>query len=340
MTTNKLLIKNKFLSKETIECAALSVCVFVIIFIILSDPRTYNSSVQQGLMLFAISVLPGLFPFMFLTKLLTGLGTVQKITNKFSKTTYFLFGTPGISGYVMFMSMLSGYPIGAKLISDLYYQNQISQQDAKKMVSFCTTSGPIFIIGTVGSIMYNSIQIGIILYFCHILSSVMCGIIFSGKRKKQGFVTTPLSTPTKIDNLLSSTMKDTVSNVLLVGGYITIFFLFSDILTKTGIIKTLSFPLSKLFDLMHLPNLSEAFFNGIIEVTKGIKFLSAQKSIFSVCLTSFLLSFSGISIILQSMAFLKKCKIKARYFIFVKCVHAILSCLLTGVCLLSFKVVL
>lgn len=323
------------INKDSFMCYFLSVCVLAIIAVIISNPTKYNSSIMQGINLFIASVFPGLFPFMFLTKLLTGFGAVKKISNKFSPVCKFLFNAPGISSYVFIMSIVSGYPIGAKLISDLYEAKIIDTQQAKKMVSFCTTSGPIFIIGSVGVTMFLSAKIGLIIYLSHILSSVMCGIILSGKRTKNKQVSKTTTTSLQLsDTLLSSTMASTVESILLVGAYISIFFLLADILTDIGILKGATLALEKLLNIFNINGLSGGIINGILEVTRGCKVLCASNSILSICFTCAVISFSGVCIILQSMQFLSKCKIKARYFIFVKFVHSVLSffvCL--GLCL-------
>lgn len=321
-------------NKDNIMCYCLSIVVVILIALILTNPQKYNNSVMQGLNLFIVSVLPGLFPFMFLSKLLTSLGAVKNISTKFSPVTRFLFNTHGISSYVFLMSIVSGYPIGAKLISDLYCSNIISQDDAKKMCSFCTTSGPIFIIASVGVAMFRSAKIGIIIYVSHVLSSMLCGMIFAGKRKKN-IENAPISTLAMPDNLLASTMTNTIESILLVGAYISIFFLFADILTSVGFLGFATNLFDKIFSAININGVSQGFVSGLLEVTRGCKILSASPNIYSVCFACFCISFSGLSIILQSMSFLKKCKIKAPYFCFVKCIHAVLSWFVCyGLCLI------
>ena len=148
---------SKIFSRDNISDLVFTLIIFVIMIIILSNPQRFTKGTISGLKLFFYSVLPGLFPFMLLTKLLTELGFLFKITTRFNNFTNKLFGTPGVSLYVFLMSIISGYPIGAKIISDLHSKNLITDNDAKKMAIFCTTSGPIFVVGTVGSLMFGNI---------------------------------------------------------------------------------------------------------------------------------------------------------------------------------------
>ena len=156
---NNICIKRENQNYYSILDVIFSILIVLVMFIILSNPKRYTNGTIEGIKLFVYSVLPGLFPFMLLTKLITEIGFVEKFFSRFDKLTDFFFGTPGISLYALVMSCLSGYPIGAKIISDLYQKNAISAENARKMCAFCTTSGPIFVIGTVGTIMFNSYKI-------------------------------------------------------------------------------------------------------------------------------------------------------------------------------------
>ena len=330
MTTNK--INNSFKdfqtnSKNLFFDSVFTILIFCVMFLIISSPLTYTSGTIEGLKLFVFSVLPGLFPFMFLTKLLTEVGFVFKISQKFDRFSYKVFGTPGVSLYALLMSILSGYPIGAKIISDLFKKGQITEKEAQKMSVFCTTSGPIFVIGTVGSLMFSNFLFGVILYLSHILSSIFLGIIFNlfDKTKSQKHSYQKIEVQ-KSKNLLSHCISETINSLFVVGAYITLFFLVSELFSQLKLFDILTSLFAPIFsklglDLKYLTGL----LYGIVEVTRGAKTLSALAYPASLILTSGIISFSGISILMQSLAFLKEAKIKAHTFILSKCVHMIVS---------------
>ena len=322
-------LKISNIKKETFLEILLSLLILSIMIIIISSPKRYTSGTIEGLKLFTFSVLPGLFPFMLLTKLLTELGTVIKFSNKLDKPAKFLFNTPGISLYAFFMSIISGYPIGAKIINDLHTKNTITDDDAKKMSVFCTTSGPIFVIGAIGCSMFNSYKIGIIIYASHIFSSIILGIIYGHAKKSQNNEFKFKTFETKKDNIFSYCINQTINSLFVVCAYITIFYLIAEILCGLNIFKFLSnciYPIIKIFNINK--SSLDGFLYGILEVTRGAKVLSKNVNTLSICLTSGILSFSGISIIMQSMTFLKEAKIKMSSFIFNKTTHSILSFLI------------
>lgn len=330
MRTTKIDCQNKTFQKKQssiFQDSIFTIIIFLIMIIIITNPKRYTAGTIGGLKLFIFSVLPGLFPFMFLTKLLTELGLLFRVTNHLNKPAKVLFGTPGVSLYAYFMSILSGYPIGAKVIDDLYQKKLITQNDAKKMMVFCTTSGPIFVIGAVGIAMFNSFKIGLILYFSHILSCTILAIfinIFS-KNKQQEKPITFIQKP-KISNIFGECVSQTINSIFIVGAYITIFYLLTDILTSLNIFNFVAVACSPVLKTLNISNdCFQGFLYGLFEVTRGCKTLSLIKTKLSISLCSSIISFSGISIIMQSMVFLKNSQIKTRNFIGVKIAHSFLS---------------
>lgn len=304
-----------------------TIIIILIMLIIVKNPKRYSEGTISGLKLFFSSVLPGLFPFMLLTKLLTELGIAFKFSNKLSKISQKTFKTPGVSLFAFFMSIMSGYPIGAKIISDLYQKKLISASDAKKMSTFCTTSGPIFIVGSVGTIMFGSYKIGLILYCSHITSSILLGIIYGHLIKSPNPTTPPqIVMETKQKNIISHCINETINGLFVVGAYITIFFLITELLDNIGFMKVLLMGINAILSKLKIEtNLTTGTVYGLLEITRGAKILSTSTSKASIILTSGLLSFSGFSIIFQSMAFLKNTQIKTHEFLFQKFMHMLLS---------------
>lgn len=335
---------NKSLTKKNNSILSESVFSIIILFImglIISNPERYSNGTISGLNLFISAVLPGLFPFMFLTKLLTELGFIFRITKRCNKVTKCIFGTPGVSFFAFFMSILSGYPIGAKIISDLYEKRLISQSEAKKMSVFCTTSGPVFVVGTVGLEMFKNYKIGIIIYFSHIISSIFMGIAYHllTKKEKLNYCDYNYFQIISIqqENLFSNCLVQTINSIFIVGAYITVFYLIAEIFESLRIISFLS---NGLYLATKKINFSlsdcKGLLYGFLEVTRGCKTLSLSSSYLSIALSSGIISFSGISIMMQSMAFLKNTKIKMHSFVLTKLVHMILSTFMCFLILIIF----
>lgn len=234
------------------------------------------------------------------------------------------------------MSIVSGYPIGAKLTSEFYEKGLISSEDAQKILSYCSTSGPLFVIGSVGVGFFASSFTGVLLFLSHVVSSVINGVIFGHikikKTNTQSFLNQQQK-PQKNDlsnnfkNFsLDDIMYNSIRSVMIVGGFIIIFYVFIQIMLDNNFLL----PLTKLFELVGLSAVeSEGFCAGLLEITKGVSILSKSDNIqLSFILSSFLISFSGVSILMQSFTFLDKTKINKKMFIFQKLCHATISAII------------
>ncbi len=170
----------------TINFTSMVFTILIIFFLVcmISSPDKFIEQSLDGISAWAFNVLPSVLPFMFFTKVLSSLGTMQKLTRPFSPLSWALFRTPSISIYTFFMAILSGYPVGSKMVADLYSQGQISKPDAYKMTSFCSTSGPMFIVGAVGIGMFHSSKIGYILFISHLFGAVLNGILYRNLKIK------------------------------------------------------------------------------------------------------------------------------------------------------------
>ena len=51
--------------------------------------------------------------------------------------------------YAFVLGLISGYPMGAKIVTDLRTNNNCTKDEGERMLCFTNNSGPLFIIGTV-----------------------------------------------------------------------------------------------------------------------------------------------------------------------------------------------
>jgi sporulation integral membrane protein YlbJ len=307
------------------------ILILSIIFLIVAlavYPEKYSKSTYKGVLLWAVSVMPSLLPYFFLTAILTKTNCLTSVFCKFSKITEKLFRLGGISCYAFFMSVLSGYPVGSKLTADLYQNDLIGKGEASRLSLLCSTSGPLFIIGAVGVSMLNSKVVGFIIYVAHVLSAVVTALIFRNVYEPP-IKSNRLLKSDKSDNLLYDAVYSSVISVLVVGGFVAVFYVISEILLDFNIL----YPINFLIDLILKPlsNGGESLgvTLGLIEFTKGAKMLSSLTlTPLTVSLISFIITFGGVSVIMQSLAFLKKARVKTSFFVLGKLVQGIVSFIL------------
>ena len=311
-----------------------------IIFLIVAlaiYPEKYSKSTYKGVLLWAVSVMPSLLPYFFLTAILTKTNCLTKAFTKFSKITEKAFRLGGISCYAFFMSVLSGYPVGSKLTADLYQNNLIGKGEASRLSLLCSTSGPLFIIGAVGVSMLNSKTAGFITYIAHVLSAIFTALIF------RNFYESPINNnfllkSDKSDNVLYEAVYSSVISVLVVGGFVAVFYVISEILLDFNILYPINFLINLILKpLSNSGGESLGVTLGLIEFTKGAKMLSCiNLSPLTVSLICFIITFGGVSVIMQSLAFLKKACVKTSFFVLGKLVQGVISFILCYLICLAF----
>lgn len=302
------------------------------------NPQKYIASVSEGLNIWALAVLPSLLPFFIITKSITALNIVP-YNNKIFKVLAKIFKVPECGIYIFFMSILSGYPVGAKLIEEFYKNGTINEQQATKLVAICSTSGPLFIVGTVGTLFLRSTKLGFILLISHILGAIFNGLMFR-KRITENCNFNDISIKNSSnENVLYNIMINSILSVLVVGSYIAIFYMIIDMVSASKILIVFEFLLENILRIFNINDIGAFnFIEGLIEVTRGCKNLGSLNIhiIKKAVITSLLLGFGGFCVHMQSITFLKSSKVKLKFYFFAKITQAIFSAISCYVLMLIF----
>ena len=306
---------------------AIAAVAFGLMIALIVNPTRYAQSVTDGLLMYVVSVLPSMLPFFFLSGLLTGTGVAGKLSRV--HLTKPLFHAPDEGLYVMLMSFLSGYPVGAKLTAEMYQNGVIDAVGAKKMIPFTSATGPMFVVGAVGSQILHDYRAGLCILAAHYLATVLNGFLYRGKRQKYGFCDN-IASPVKMDKLLWETAYNTVVSLLVSCVYIVMFNMIADVLSDLGLMRWTSALLSHL-GLTDAVGTAMAY--GLTEMTRGCVMLSATGLPVATTapLCCLLVSFGGFGVCLQSVAYLSKCHVNPLYYLLTKCTQAAIA---TGLCTL------
>ena len=312
----------KFLkSNKIIILLILFVC---IIFIL--NPELYSKSCLNAISVWTLKVLPVLFPFFVFTRIIVNLSEFK--TNKMDKFFNNIYRVPKFGFKIFLLSVISGYPMGAKLICTLNEQDIIQKKEAEKMMSFCSVSGPMFIIGTVGVNIFLSYKAGLIILVANIIAALINGLIY----RKDKYVEKEVSySGKKNDNILSSSVYDATLSILMVCAYIVISFLIIDVLINLHVIDNLSNAICTIFNCPQNFDTIKSSIIGIFEITRGIIELNNVNISLTLktIIASGLIGFGGISILLQSLSFLNQLKISTKTIVKQKTTQALLCLIIT-----------
>lgn len=255
-----------------------------------------------------------------------------------------LFNIRGEGAFAFIMGIISGYPIGAKIATNFRKEGVCTKEECERLLSFTNNSGPLFIIGSVGILLYRNTMIGLLLFITHLLASLSVGIIFRfwKKTKPSDSYSSPSKSYTKNENhaslsnlgeILSESIVSSIKSILVIGGFVVIFSSIISILKSSGITHIIEIIITPFFNFIHLsPSFIEPLFTGLFEITNGISTISniaCKKLSINILITAFLLGFGGISVLLQVLSITSKSDLSIKPYLYGKLLHAIIAVLYT-----------
>lgn len=248
-----------------------------------------------------------------------------------------VFNVPGESAIAVIMGFISGYPVGAKVVCNLYEHKICSKSEAERLIAFTNNSGPIFILGSVGVALLGNAELGKILLISHIIASLLVGLIFRFWKKDQLDLTfrnyhsesKELIRVSNLGEILGDAIKKSIATVLSIGGFVVLFSVIISILSSLEILTGMAHFLTN-FGLPY--DITLSILMGIIEMTNGLQTASMCYSTLPIpCILScsFLLGFGGFSVLLQVFSIIAKSKISIKPYFYGKILQGVLSVMIT-----------
>lgn len=284
-------------------------CILMVIF-----PTIALYSARKGISLWLSNVLPALLPFFICANFLQNIGVIR-----FLKSGVFPFA----------MSVLSGYPMGAKIVGDLKRQGEISLNEAKRLMSFCSTSGPAFMVGAVGAGMLGSGMLGGIIAISHYTGALINGLVYSHILGKS-------DSPMRQEQLYGrqAGMQESFTEAILssfkalgvILAYIVLFMFVTDMLHMCGGFS--------LFESQEMRALIKGFFEMTVGCGAAAECINTTNSVKCILCTA-IMSWGGLSVLGQSMSMLSGTGISLRYLFVSKLTHSLFSAIVAFIlCLL------
>ncbi len=285
------------------------IVLFSILLILVAKPGVCIAGTRAGLLLWFNSVLPTLFPFFLITRIILHLNLCPKMFLKL-----FPFAT----------GLIAGYPTGAITVCDQLLSGILTYKEGMLLLIMSNNASPGFLIAYTGSLLClcNPYKI----WFTVIISSIIAGMIYyiSILLSKEEHKNIQVSNKATSDNSISNnhylkhdfilffekTMTDCINLLVVIGCYIMIF-------------SMLSYFITDLFE----DNLLSLCFAGSFEITNGVSLLSKytfeSKKIQSA-LVAALCSFGGFSAYFQTAGILKKCGLSGKNYLFFKSISGLI----------------
>ena len=306
---------------KRIKYVALGACItcFAAVFIIY--PERYVTCCLEGFVLWAECVLPSLFPFIVVSLIFIKTGLADKASLPLKKATSVL-NLPQSAAVCFILSICSGYPAGSRLVAEFYEGGALTRYDCQKLAPLCSTSGPLFIIGSVGFKLFGDKLLGLKIFIAHALAVIVFSLIYCRFCKKTQYV--PAKPVKSNGNILYDAFYGAVVSVAVAGGFIAFFYVVAQALQDFYILA----PVKNFLCLFMNESAAGAVSMGLAEVTTGCKLLAQSNTSIKGALAGFMITFGGVSILMQQLSYLSKTGVKPVKFVFFKFLQAVLCFLL------------
>lgn len=138
-------------------------------------------AVTDGVQQCIILLLPTLFPYFILTNLLLETDFPQVLCRLLGRWMTRVFHTTPTGALALSVSLLGGYPLGAKTVAQLHVNGKISKVEANQLLAFCNNTGPAIFFGLIGGALHWHTSLLFLLYMIHVLSALCTGWLLRPK---------------------------------------------------------------------------------------------------------------------------------------------------------------
>lgn len=253
------------------------VCGGMLLCLIL-DSKTALIGATDGIHICLQTLVPVLLPYIFLSALLSNAISAQRLPllNLLGK----MCGIPTGAESIFLLGLLSGYPVGARLVSEAYRNGEISESSAKRMLAFCSNAGPSFILGIL-SCAFTSKIAPWLLWFIHIISAILVAMLIPDRKHSVAHV----HVQTKVDP--ASILLQSIKALSLICAWVILF-------------RTLIAFIHTYLDA-YLPPIIQTILIGLLELANGCMCLERipnEAVRFITC--SCILAFGGLCVMMQT----------------------------------------
>lgn len=277
----------------------------------LADTGRVRESAFRALQFCAASVIPALFPFLVVTGLLISSGFGAWASPFLSPLMTDLYRLPGSAGSALLMGFLGGYPVGARTAADLYRLGYLTRDETERLLTFCDSASPAFLIGVLGNGVFGGARAGIWLLLIHVLSTLLTGLCFRGHAAAHAAA--PPETPSAMPPEMLPAFVEAVRNAASAMLYVCAFVVFFSVLARP--VKDWNHP-------------AAAPLVGLLELFSLIPLLTSDSRGF--VLAAFCAGWGGLSALGQTAAVLENTGLPLRPCLLGRAVRAAFSALLAA----------
>lgn len=298
--------------------------------------KDISQYIVAGIKTCGVVIIPALFPFMFLATLLAVTSGGQRLGDLLATFIKVVYRAPHGTELAVTMSWFGGYPSGAKVLGALYEQGKITVDDCKKTLLYCVNSGPAFMVGLVGVGVFGSSWIGVKLFICQLVGSVIIAQVFwwmdkdryktKGRRlevEKIGFTKSGKGGEAGLLTGVVYSVTTTAVALQNICAFVILASCIVGVLKSSGCINVIAKVCGKVFGVSAV--VVETFVVGLLEVCSGV-YAANNISLGEVMsFLPFLLSFSGLCVMAQVVCCVGSEAVDFHRFLFARVFHGLVT---------------
>lgn len=291
------------------------ILLILFLFLILKNSNLVINTSILSFNIWIKTVFPSLFPFFVISGILINYGFVSVLANILKKPFHFLFKISSSASFVLVMSIISGFPSNAKYTKELLEKNMITKEEASKIILFTHFSNPLFILGALANVFLKNYKAALLVLIIHYSINFIIGIIFRNYNVSNSNIeNNNCNISNNFGYAFTNSIINSINTLLLILGTITIFLIFTNLISS--FFKNNFF----LFSLI----------NSFMEMTQGLNYICNLNISLKIktILSSMILSFGGLSVHMQVISILSDYNIKYLPYLFARLLHCFLSGLL------------
>ncbi len=303
-------LKNSALNTITLLCAVITV------FCAVKYSNVISKGILNGLSFCFTVLIPSLFIFMVIAQYVANSRLSDILSKLLGGISARLFGIPKQGASAVIMSLIGGYPVGARCVSSLYQNGKINEEQAKKLSLIAVNSGPGFVLNFVGGALLSDKSSGIILFVSQIVAFFVVSLIVGRCYKiKNDYIT--VSCCSKKQSLVE-TVEDSIKATANMCAMVIVFC--SVISVCESVLKD-------------YPILCDAL-TCMLEVTTACNRMCNKYPLY---LVAFAVGFSGLCVHFQIFSALKNIRINKLLFFFIRIVQGITASVVTYILVILIK---
>lgn len=282
----------------------LIVCLLFTVFLI-GFPQVSREAVKRGFKICGEIVIPSLFPFTCLALFFNRAPVRRFFVKILDPITNKWLHCDGAVGLILIMSLIGGYPVGAKMIADAVKEKRLNRENGAKLLLCAVNGGPAFYLVAVGCGMLGSEKAGLLM-FCD--NTAACLLMATVILRRAGIKMTDKKTDIGYADALVDSVLSAAQSMITISAFVVLFSCFGSCVAAI------------------FGNRIGSVFTVLSEVTGGAMILSDRP----IGWIAALLAWGGLAVHGQIFAVCREMPIRYGPYFLSRTIHAVLGGLLAA----------